>query len=185
MFAWPLDEDLSLIFLRPEMSTELFTLCRDNRDYLGQWLPWPPLLRHVDDMGLFIRHAIEGFARGESLHCALEYQGEVVGAIAYNQIDRRLGVVVIGYWLAERCQGKGIITRACRALIQHAFEQMGMEKVAINTAVDNQASRAVCERLGFQLEGINRNAERLQRGMVDHACYGLLRAEWQQREPRG
>jgi ribosomal-protein-serine acetyltransferase len=53
----------------------------------------------------------------------------VVGVIGYNQIDQDLGKVTIGYWLAERWQGHGIITRACQALIHHAFEEMGMEKV--------------------------------------------------------
>ena len=77
----------------------------------------------------------------------------MVGVIGYNQIDRALAKVSIGYWLAERWQGNGIITRACQALIHHAFEEMGMEKVEISAATDNEPSRAVCERLGMQQEG--------------------------------
>ncbi|WP_139697682.1 GNAT family N-acetyltransferase, partial [Aeromonas salmonicida] len=75
------------------------------------------------------------------------------------------------------------ITRACQALIHHAFDELGMEKVEIRAAVDNTASRAVCERLGFTLEGVLRRAEKLPHGIVDHACYGLLRSEW--RHERG
>ncbi|WP_258224514.1 GNAT family N-acetyltransferase, partial [Aeromonas sp. HMWF017] len=93
-------------------------------------------------------------------------------------IDHDLGKVVIGYWLAERWQGNGIITRACQALIHHAFEEMGMEKVEISAATDNEPSRAVCERLGMQLEGVTRRAERLGNRIVDHAHYSLLRDEW-------
>lgn len=180
MFSWQLDEELSLLFLQPDMATELFALCHDNLDYLSQWLPWPPLIQRVEDTALFIRHAIEGFARGESMSCAIEFQGELVGLISYNKIDRQLGVASIGYWLAERWQGQGIITRACQALIHHAFEELAMEKVAISAAVDNGPSRAVCERLGFTLEGIIRRAEKLPQGVVDHASYGLLRCEWRQ-----
>jgi ribosomal-protein-serine acetyltransferase len=178
MFTWQLDDELALLFLQPDMTSELFNLCHDNRDYLSQWLPWPPFIRSSDDTALFIRRAVEGFARGESMACAMEYQGEMVGIIGYNQIDRQLGVVKIGYWLAERWQGNGIVTRACRALIHHAFEEMGMEKVEIHAAVENDASRAVCERLGMPLEGIIRRSEKLAQGVVDHACYGLLRCEW-------
>lgn len=183
MFSWQLDDELALLFLQPDMASELFTLCNDNREYLSQWLPWPPLIQRPVDSALFIRSAIEKFARGEGLTTAIEYQGEVVGVIGYNSIDHDLGKVVIGYWLAERWQGNGIITRACQALIHHAFEEMGMEKVEISAATDNEPSRAVCERLGMQLEGVTRRAERLGNRIVDHVHYSLLRDEWlRQRE---
>ena len=85
--------------------------------------------------------------------------------------------------LAERWQGHGIITRACQALIHHAFEEMGMEKVEISAAQENDASRAVCERLGMVQEGVIRRAERLADRVVDHVNYGLLREDWlRQRE---
>ncbi|MFM4721014.1 GNAT family N-acetyltransferase [Aeromonas bivalvium] len=183
MFTWQLDDELALIFLQPDMATELYALCRQNRDYLAQWLPWPPLIQRRDDTATFIRHAIEGFARGESLTTAIEYQGDLVGIISYNQIDHSLGKVTLGYWLAERWQGNGIVTRACRALIHHAFEEMAMEKVEISAALDNEPSRALCERLGMRQEGIVRRAERLGDRVLDHALYGLLRDEWlQQRD---
>ncbi|KFN17464.1 GNAT family N-acetyltransferase [Aeromonas bestiarum] len=178
MFSWQLDDELALLFLQPDMASELFGLCRENRDYLTQWLPWPPYIQQPVDSATFIRHAIEKFARGEGLTTAIEYQGEVVGVIGYNQIDQALAKVTIGYWLAERWQGNGIITRACQALIHHAFEEMGMEKVEISAALENEPSRAVCERLGMQQEGISRRAERLADRVVDHVHYGLLRDEW-------
>ena len=137
-----------------------------------------PHIQQPADSATFIRHAIEKFARGEGLTTAIEYQGEVVGVIGYNQIDQDLGKVAIGYWLAERWQGHGIITRACQALIHHAFEEMGMEKVEISAALENEASRAVCERLGMTQEGMTRRAERLADRVVDHVHYGLLRDEW-------
>jgi len=100
MFSWQLDDELALLFLQPDMASELFGLCRENRDYLTQWLPWPPYIQQPADSATFIRHAIEKFARGEGLTTAIEYQGEVVGVIGYNQIDQALAKVTIGYWLA-------------------------------------------------------------------------------------
>jgi ribosomal-protein-serine acetyltransferase len=178
MFSWQLDDELALLFLQPDMASELFALCQNNREYLTQWLVWPTLIRQPADYVAFIRHAIEQFARGEGLTTAIEYQGELVGMISYNQIDRILGNVTIGYWLAERWQGNGIVTRACQALIHHAFAEMGMEKVDIRVATDNESSRAVCERLGMTQEGVIRHAERLGDRVVDLVHYGLLRDEW-------
>ncbi|HCH52219.1 MAG TPA: RimJ/RimL family protein N-acetyltransferase, partial [Aeromonas sp.] len=105
MFSWQLDDELALLFLQPDMASELFRLCQRNRDYLSQWLPWVPHIQQPSDSATFIRHAIEKFARGEGLTTAIEYQGEVVGVIGYNQIDQGLAKVSIGYWLAERWQG--------------------------------------------------------------------------------
>jgi hypothetical protein len=42
MFSWQLDDELALLFLQPDMASELFRLCQRNRDYLSQWLPWVP-----------------------------------------------------------------------------------------------------------------------------------------------
>ncbi|MGL5226131.1 MAG: GNAT family N-acetyltransferase [Aeromonas sp.] len=178
MFSWQLDDELALLFLQPDMASELFTLCNNNREYLSQWLPWPALIQRPADSALFIRSAIEKFARSEGLTTAIEYQGEMVGVIGYNSIDHQLGKVVIGYWLAERWQGNGIITRTCQALFHHAFEEMGMALVEIRVATENEPSRTVCERLGMQQEGITRRAERLGDRVVDHAHYTLLRDEW-------
>ena len=90
-----LDDELALLFLQPDMASELFRLCQRNRDYLSQWLPWVPHIQQPSDSATFIRHAIEKFARGEGLTTAIEYQGEVVGVIGYNQIDQALAKVTV------------------------------------------------------------------------------------------
>jgi len=50
-----------------------------------------------------------------------------------------------------------------------------MNKVEISAAVDNAASRAVCERLGIELEGVITNAEKVGDRILTHAIYGLHR----------
>ena len=107
--------------------------------------------------------------------CAIVYQDNIVGNCSFNSIDHDLKKVTIGYWLSKNQQGKGIVTQVVRKLIQIAFEELGMEKVEISAAVENAASRAVCERLGCELEGIITRNENLNGRIVDHAIYGLER----------
>ena len=124
IFSWQLDDELALLFLQPDMASELFRLCRAQPRLplpvaaLGAPHPAARRQRHLHSP------AIEKFARGGADH-GHRVSGEVVGVIGYNQIDQDLGKVTIGYWLAERWQGHGIITRACQALIHHAFEGDG------------------------------------------------------------
>lgn len=63
-------------------------------------------------------------------------------------------------------------------LIEIALTELGMRKVEISVAVDNQPSRNVCERLVFSLEGVITCAENLNDQIVDHAIYGLRRKVW-------
>jgi ribosomal-protein-serine acetyltransferase len=84
----------------------------------------------------------------------------------------------LGYWLGEEYQGKGLVTAACRALVEHAFGELGLNRVVISCATENEKSCAIPERLGFRREGIERQAEWLYDHFVDHVTYSALASEW-------
>jgi ribosomal-protein-serine acetyltransferase len=69
------------------------------------------------------------------------------------------------------------MTAACRAVVRHAFAEMHLQRVVIRCAVENRRSRAIPERLGFKLEGVEREAEWLYDHFVDLAVYSLLERE--------
>ncbi|MDO9396222.1 MAG: GNAT family protein, partial [Herbiconiux sp.] len=67
------------------------------------------------------------------------------------RIDRASGSGELGYWIDQAAEGRGIITRAAAALVDHATS-LGLEQIDIRAAVANRRSRAVAERLGFTLD---------------------------------
>ena len=73
------------------------------------------------------------------------------------------------------------MTAACRALVDHACEELGLNRVSIACATENKKSCAIPERLGFRREGIVRQAEWLYDHFVDHVVYATLASEWQTR----
>jgi ribosomal-protein-serine acetyltransferase len=75
-------------------------------------------------------------------------------------------------------EGRGLVTRACRALIDIAFDELGLHRVVIRAGVENVRSRAVPERLGFTYEGVAREEGRGSGGFYDLAVYGMLDREW-------
>lgn len=127
----------------------------------------------------FIQKSLIDYAKGKSLTCAIVFEGQVVGNISFNSISDTLKKVEIGYWLSQTYQGKGIVSRAVAKLTEIAFNEMEMTKVQIAAAVGNQPSRRVCERLGFQLEGVITQEEKINGCLLDHAIYGLRKADWQ------
>jgi RimJ/RimL family protein N-acetyltransferase len=60
----------------------------------------------------------------------------------------------IGYWLGVAFWGRGYATEAARALIDHAFGDLGYDCLAGGARVSNPASRRVLEKCGFQWTGV-------------------------------
>jgi ribosomal-protein-serine acetyltransferase len=178
MFSTKIRSDLELRLLEERHTEALFAIVDQNRDYLRQWLPWLDLNTSINDTRRFIKTALDQFANNTGLVAGIWYRDQLVGVIGYNQIDWSNRVVHIGYWLAAGFQGKGIMTSACRALVDYAFHELGLNRVDIRCATGNKRSCAIPQRLGFTQEGVLRQAEWLYDHFVDHVIYGMLSSEW-------
>ena len=175
MFSLKVDNEISLALVQPSFAPEIYRVVSAQVEYLSQWLAWPQNAYGEEFFLSFIKSSLQDYAEGKSLTCSVFYQNELVGNISFNAIHRSLKKAEIGYWLSHDWQGKGIMTRAVEKMIALAFEQYGLEKVEIHAAERNQPSRALCERLGFTLEGVITNAENLNGRIVNHAVYGLFK----------
>ncbi len=173
------DEELELKLVTPDDAPRIFSLTDRDREYLREWLPWVDDTRSVVDTEGFVRRALDQMDRGEGFHAAIEYRGELAGIIGHVYLNARDRRTELGYWLGQRFQGRGIMTRACRRLVDNAFDSMGMNRVEIRTYVDNRKSRAIPERLGFVREALLREAVRDHRGYRDVVMYAKLRREWE------
>ncbi|GIP21633.1 GNAT family N-acetyltransferase [Paenibacillus sp. J22TS3] len=178
MFKYTIDDDLSLKLLEPRDAARLFELTVLDREMLGEWLPWVAFTREAGDTENFIRSQLEVYAKGLGVYCGLVYQGQIAGCISLKDLNLPNRKVSIGYWLGSEYQGKGLITKACRALINYSFQELELNRVEIRAAVDNKKSRAVPERLGFTQEGVIRASELIGDRYVDHVVYGMLAGEW-------
>ncbi|CCF13691.1 acetyltransferase family protein [Brevibacillus laterosporus GI-9] len=175
--------DLELKEVRIEDAAVTFALIEKNRDYLREFLPWLDNVRDVEDSENNIRFAIQQAANMQGTHYSIWYRGQLAGRVAANFIEWNHRKTVIGYWLGAEFQGKGIMTQAVEAYLDYlVFGKWNLHRAEIAAAVQNEKSRAIPERLGFQLEGIMRGNEWLYDHYVDHAVYGMLQQEWKQRK---
>jgi ribosomal-protein-serine acetyltransferase len=171
------DERTILRTLRDDDAAPIFALVDANRAHLRRWLPWVDGASSVAVIDAFLRGVLERAAQGTSLELAIEHEGELAGICGFRTIDAANRAAEIGYWLRADRGGRGIMTACCRALVRHGFETLGLNRVTLAAAVENTRSRRVAERLGFQLEGVHREAEWLYDHFVDHAAYSLLRRD--------
>ncbi|HEY6951494.1 MAG TPA: GNAT family protein [Bacteroidota bacterium] len=176
-----IDDDLVLRQLSESDAIPLFAVIDRNRKFLREWLPWLDTSNSSEDTLYFIRTALEQFANNDGFAAGIYYKGFVVGTIGFHKIDWLNRSVEIGYWLSEDHQGRGLVTRACKAFIDHAFNELHLHRVQIRCAVGNAKSCRIPERLGFIKEGMQRQSEFLYDRYVDLIIYGMLEQEWKEK----
>ena len=178
MFDTRIDDELGLRTLCEDDAETLFRVVDGNRAHLREWLPWLDANTTSKDSLAFIQASFRQEVDNQGCTCAVEFDGRLVGVAGYLPIRWNNKSVEIGYWLAREAVGHGIMTKCCRVLVSHAFTGYGLNRVQIPAAVGNRRSRAIPERLGFQMEGIIRDAEWLYDHFVDHAMYSMLQRDW-------
>lgn len=155
----------------------VFRVVDANRERLAEWMPWVDGTRGVDDQ----RAWIERVTGDPTQH---EGNGIFVGGRYVGGAGLSVGPFAIsgeiGYWIDAAHEGRGLVTRAVRALIDLGFGEVGLHRIAIRAGVDNGRSRAIPERLGFTQEGVLRGDGKgsAGHGFHDLVIYGLLEDEW-------
>jgi RimJ/RimL family protein N-acetyltransferase len=106
--------------------------------------------------------------------------GSAIGSTSYWAFDAHNAHVEIGStWLRRASWGTGHNAEAKLLLMTHAFESLGLERVAFRTDVLNERSQRAIERLGATREGVHRHEMRRRDGSWrDSVHYSLLREEW-------
>lgn len=177
----PVDAEAFLRVFAEDDATALFALTDQNRAYLHQWLPWLDSTRTVADSLAFILDELARYHANRGFSCGIWYQGQLVGSIGFHDINRQESRVEVGYWLSASLQGKGLMTKACRAMIGYAFNTLHLKQIDIRCATDNSRSRAIPQRLGFQETGLVQQAEWLYDHFVDLVVYSMRADVWRER----
>lgn len=181
MFSRRIDEELELRPVEERHAEELTALVRRDIAHLKPWMPWATERYSVEDAREFIRRQIRQYAEDQGFATLVFFRGRVAGSIGYNLIDWSNRKTDIGYWLGAEFLGRGIMTKACRALVEHAFKELRLNRVEIYCAVENLRSRRIPVRLGFTEEGTHRQAEWVHDHFKDLVSYSMLAREWRVR----
>ena len=178
IFTFNIDDKLKLKMLELRDAEQLFSLTIQSKDTLREWLPFIDFTKTVADTENFIKSTMKQFSENNGIQAGIWYEGELAGVIGFHKIDWSNRSTSIGYWLGDDYVGNGLMTRSVKAFVDHALIDIGLNRVEIRAAVENEKSRAIPERLGFTDEGTVRQAEWLYDHFVDHKVYGMLASDW-------
>jgi RimJ/RimL family protein N-acetyltransferase len=92
-----------------------------------------------------------------------------------NEADKK---AEIGYALSSSEWGRGYMTEALTALLDHSFTQLELGQICAVVSADNKASTKILTRLRFTLDGSQHDGSTDSAMMSDSCLYGLTRSKW-------
>jgi ribosomal-protein-serine acetyltransferase len=171
-----------LRLFRASDAGELTEAIAANREHLARWLPWAESHGFEDSVEYLDRKRAQ-IEANDGFEGAIVLDGRIVGGAGFHGVDWINRSSSIGYWLAADVVGRGLMSGAVRALLDHAFGVWELHRVVIEAVVDNARSRAIPERLGFREEAVLREAKLIGGRYEDAVLYAMLASEWPP-EPR-
>jgi len=173
-----IDETILLRQLQKSDGEEIFHTIDNEREHLGPFLPFVEKTKAVSDTQAFVDMTLDTPEGQREYTFTIRENDKFIGLIGFKSTDRMNMITEIGYWLSEKAQGKGIMTRAVKKLIAFAFDERGMNRIVIKCAVGNTKSKNIPKRLGFTCEGTERDGELLAGGVyTDIEVYSLLKRD--------
>ncbi|WP_114241060.1 GNAT family N-acetyltransferase [Dyella sp. C9] len=155
----PLELVTPALRLRPWQADDVDALCEavgESLDTAGRWLPRLQAGYRREDAANRIALCREGWAQGAMYAFGVfDAAGRLVGDICLNRLDGDRRSANLGYWVRQSEQRKGIALAATRAVAEFAFATLGLVRIEIVVAVDNQPSRRTAERAGAYFDGIS------------------------------
>jgi ribosomal-protein-serine acetyltransferase len=176
-FEFDLGGGYVLRSMRADDVDALYEVTLADQDRLRPWMPWASDLA-VEHTQTYVISTLELAAAGQALPGVISAGDTIAGAVGFNRIDKLHASAAVGYWLAEAHVGRGLMTAAVRALLDHGFRTLELHRIEIGAAPANARSRAIPERLGFTQEGVLRESERFGDRFGDIVLYSLLAEEW-------
>jgi len=130
--------------------------------------------------------------KGETYVASLDHdQSKLVLAIIDKESNRHIGnvslqninyisrtaefAIIIG---EKDCWGKGYAFEAAKVVIEHGFKSLNLNRIACGTFSSNIAMQKLAIKLGFEQEGVRKEAFYKDGVYLDIFEYGLLRTKF-------
>ncbi|ABY44003.1 MULTISPECIES: GNAT family N-acetyltransferase [Bacillus] len=118
---------------------------------------------------------------GSVFRWGIEKKGtdQLIGTCGFHLINKHHKRAEIGYELDDTHWGQGYATEALQAMLAYGFETLHLIRIAAVVYIENEASRNLLKKAGFQEEGLLRKYMIQNDVAHDTVVYSLLKEDWQ------
>ncbi|MDD5750378.1 MAG: GNAT family protein [Candidatus Pacebacteria bacterium] len=103
----------------------------------------------------------------------IDIDGEVAGAVGFSNIEQHKAE--LGYWLARKYWGSGIMTDAVKQAGKFGFEKLKLGRIYAKVYPWNKGSMRVLEKNGFKFEGVLRKNALKHGKLIDEHIFAKIR----------
>jgi ribosomal-protein-alanine N-acetyltransferase len=130
----------------------------------------------VEEARSEIRYWINVFGYNDGLYFAIARKSDnkMIGSVGVSGVNRSHNRIEASYDLAKEYWGQGIMTKALKAVLKYAFEELKFNRIEAFAMPDNIGSQKVLEKCGFAFEGILRQHRFHNGKYVDIGIYSVL-----------
>ncbi|MDH0748715.1 UDP-4-amino-4,6-dideoxy-N-acetyl-beta-L-altrosamine N-acetyltransferase [Pseudomonas sp. GD03842] len=111
------------------------------------------------------------------------HEGVLAGVVSLNAINTTHKTADWAFYLDAQLRGKGLGSLVEFWLLDHAFNDVGLEKLNCEVLEMNTAVIKMHQKFGFQLEGVRRNNIIKEGHRVNVVLLGITKAEWLAHRP--
>lgn len=157
-------------------------LREESREHLVVWEPaWSAEEMTEPSFRRRVRAYWREMRRGAALPLLVFRRGDDALLGGVNLTNIRYGAsraATVGYWIGAPYLRQGYGRAALLAVLEHAFETMGLNRVEAACQPENAASISLLENVGFRQEGLARDYLRINDVWRDHLLYALISADF-------
>lgn len=112
---------------------------------------WEPH-RDIDETKSLLAVWVREYEKPDYYHWAIvdRASGQAIGYVYLDSIDEADGSAAVHYLLARAHWNRGLMTEACRRVIEFAFHDVGFRKIRSWRHADNPASGRVMQKCGMR-----------------------------------
>ena len=169
------------IYLRPLEIADLevvYSATKQNKKELLKWFDWAGKRLTVKGSLNFIQRSIRENKNNNRCDLGIFYKDKLAGIFGLINIDKEDNSVELAYWLSIDFRGKGIAIRTCRKMEEYCFNVLRFNEILIIAFAENAGSRAIPEKLGFEIIDADKKPTRLNNKKSYYIYYSKVHTDY-------
>jgi RimJ/RimL family protein N-acetyltransferase len=172
-------ERLVLRRYRSEDALGILALVQQDRAQLIREFAQIAALQNVEEAKFFTAEKVEQWSTGKTFSYGIwrKEARNQIGQIQVKNISWEIPSAELGYFISRSSQRQGYASESVRKILGLVFQELEFQRIFVRILPSNRESFSLALKLGFQEEGLHRNAFRCGLGELHDVRYLSLIVE--------